>query len=673
MEPDFSGYATKSGLRCSDGRTIMPGAFADQDGTKVPLVWQHGHSDPSNVLGHAVLENRDDGVYAYGFFNDSDAANTARSLVKHGDITAMSIFANRLVEKSRNVTHGFIREVSLVLSGANPGALIDNVNIQHSDGYTEYLEDEAVIYTGLELEHADQSTTNNVSQEETNMAKNTNGGDNTGGNGEKTVQDVFDSMTEEQQNVVYYMIGAALEDAGVSADSDQSNTDDSGEEKELSQSGFAEDGTPYISHKEAFEMTRNVFEMATQNNSDDSIQHSTTLSHSDVENIVKDARKTGSLKEAFLEHAAEYGIEDIDFLFPDARNIESSPEFLKRRDEWVATVMGGIKKSPFSRIKSTVADITAEEARARGYVKGNLKKEEVIKLLRRKTEPTTIYKKQKLDRDDILDITDLDVIAWIKAEMRMMLEEEVARAILIGDGRSEISDDKIDEDRIRPIAHDDPMYAHRVTLPADANAEAIIEALIRARANYRGSGQPTLFTTLPNLTDMLLLKDKMGRRLYTSQDALASELMAKEIVTVEPMEQTDIFAIYVNLNDYTAGADKGGEVSMFDDFDIDYNQHKYLIETRMSGALTKPKSAVVVRRQLGTLAIPKSPSFNSNTNTVTIPKIEGVEYTIEGSPVTGDKVITSTTEVDARAKSGYYFAPNTVANWSFVPAKKNDA
>lgn len=675
MEPDFSGYATKSGLRCSDGRTIMPGAFADQDGTKVPLVWQHGHSDPNNVLGHAVLENRDDGVYAYGFFNDSDSADTARSLVKHGDITAMSIFANRLVEKSRNVMHGFIREVSLVLSGANPGALIDNVNIQHSDGYTEYLEDEAVIYTGLELEHADQSTTNNVSQEETEMAKNPNNGNNSGGNGEKTVQDVFDSMTEEQQNVVYYMIGAALEDAGVSADGDQANTEaDDKEEEELAQSGFAADGTPYISHKEAFEMTRNVFEMANQNNnSGDSIQHSATLSHSDVENIVKDARKTGSLKEAFLEHAAEYGIEDIDFLFPDARNIENSPEFLKRRDEWVASVMGGIKKSPFSRIKSTVADITAEEARARGYVKGNLKKEEVIKLLRRKTEPTTIYKKQKLDRDDVLDITDLDVIAWIKAEMRMMLEEEVARAILIGDGRSEISDDKIDEDRIRPIANDDPMYAHRVTVPTDANAEDTIEALIRARANYRGSGQPTLYTTLPNLTDMLLLKDKMGRRLYTSQDALASELMAKEIVPVEPMEQTDIFAIYVNLNDYTAGADKGGEVSMFDDFDIDYNQHKYLIETRMSGALTKPKSAVVVRRQQGKLVTPKSPSFNSNTNTVTIPKIEGVEYTIEGNPVTGDKVITSTTEVDAHAASGYSFEPNTVANWTFVPAKKNDA
>lgn len=662
MEPDFSGYATKSGLRCSDGRTIMPGAFADQDGTKVPLVWQHGHSDPNNVLGHAVLENRDDGVYAYGFFNDSNAADTARSLVKHGDITAMSIFANRLVEKSRNVMHGFIREVSLVLSGANPGALIDNVNIQHSDGYTEYLEDEAVIYTGLELEHADQSTTNNVSQEETEMANN---------NGEKTVQDVFDSMTEEQQNVVYYMIGAALEDAGVSGDADNAPADD---DEELAQSGFAADGTPYISHKEAFEMTRNVFEMANQNNnSGDSIQHSASLSHSDVEDIVRDARKTGSLKEAFLEHAADYGIEDIDFLFPDARSIESSPEFLKRRDEWVATVMGGIKKSPFSRIKSTVADITAEEARARGYVKGNLKKEEVIKLLRRKTEPTTIYKKQKLDRDDVLDITDLDVIAWIKAEMRMMLDEEVARAILIGDGRSEISDDKIDEERIRPIALDDPMYAHRVTVPADANAEAIIESLIRARANYRGSGQPTLFTTLPNLTDMLLLKDKMGRRLYTSQDALASELMAKEIVTVEPMEQTDIFAIYVNLNDYTAGADKGGEVSMFDDFDIDYNQHKYLIETRMSGALTKPKSAVVVRRQLGKLAIPKSPSFDSNTNKITFPKIEGVEYTIEGSPVTGDKVITATTEVDARAKSGYYFAPNTVTNWTFVPTKDTAA
>lgn len=654
MEPDFSGYATKSGLRCSDGRTIMPGAFSEQSGDRVPLVWQHGHGDPMNVLGHAQLEERPDGIYAYGFFNNTESANQAKSLVEHGDIVAMSIHANKLVEKSKNVLHGKIREVSLVLSGANPGALIDNVNIRHSDGDIEERDDEAIIYTGekLSFTHAESSDNNaNSNSEENDMATNNSS--------DKTVQDVFDNMTEEQKNVVYFMIGTALEEAGVTEEDDAPT-------ESVSQSS---DGTPFISHKEAFEMTRNVFEMANSGSFGESLEHSNTsksLSHSEVSSIVNEAKKIGSFKDAVLNHADEYGIENIDILFPDARALSNNPDFIQRRTEWVAKVMSSIKKSPFSRIKTIHADITADEARARGYIKGNLKKEEVIKLLKRKTDPTTIYKKQKLDRDDILDITDLDVVAWLKAEMRIMLDEEIARAILIGDGRSSVSDDKIDEDKIRPIANDDALYAHPVTINDSATPAEIIEQLIRARGNYRGSGQPTLFTTLPFLTDMLLLKDSLGRRLYTSKEALASELMAKEIVEVEVMEDTDILGIYVNLNDYTAGADRGGEISMFDDFDIDYNQNKYLIETRMSGALTKPMSAIVVKKVPGELVSPVSPSFDSASNTITIPNTTGVEYTIDGEVVTGDVEILETTEVVAKPASGYSFNSGAVSNWTFV-------
>ena len=654
MEPDFSGYATKSGLRCSDGRTIMPGAFSEQSGDRVPLVWQHGHGDPMNVLGHAQLEERPDGIYAYGYFNNTESATQAKSLVEHGDIVAMSIHANKLVEKSKNVLHGKIREVSLVLSGANPGALIDNVNIRHSDGDIEERDDEAIIYTGekLSLTHAESSDNNaNSNSEENDMATNNSS--------DKTVQDVFDDMTEEQKNVVYFMIGTALEEAGVSEEDDEST-------ESVSQSS---DGTPFISHKEAFEMTRNVFEMANSGSFGESLEHSNTsksLSHSEVSSIVNEAKKIGSFKDAVLNHADEYGIENIDILFPDARALSNNPDFIQRRTEWVAKVMSSIKKSPFSRIKTIHADITADEARARGYIKGNLKKEEVIKLLKRKTDPTTIYKKQKLDRDDILDITDLDVVAWLKAEMRIMLDEEIARAILIGDGRSSVSDDKIDEDKIRPIANDDALYAHPVTVNDAATPTEIIEQLIRARGSYRGSGQPTLFTTLPFLTDMLLLKDSLGRRLYTSKEALASELMAKEIVEVEVMEETDILGIYVNLNDYTAGADRGGEISMFDDFDIDYNQNKYLIETRMSGALTKPMSAIVVKKVPGELVSPVSPSFDSASNTITIPTTTGVEYTIDGEVVTGDVEILETTEVVAKPASGYSFNSGAVSNWTFV-------
>lgn len=641
MEPDFSGYATKVGLRCSDGRTILKDAFAAQHGATVPLVWQHGHNEPENVLGRARLENRDDGVYAYGYFNDTPSGQNAKRLVAHGDIVALSIYANQLVERSKNVIHGAIREVSLVLSGANPGALIDNVNIRHSDGDVETLDDEAVIYTGLTLSHADGEDVNRPNQNKENAMPS-----------EKTVQDVFNSLTQEQKDVVYFLIGTAVEEATGADDVDDDDLEQS-------------DNSDYITHEEAFEMSRNVFEMAQAEGQ--SVGGSAELSHSQMKEIVSDAQKYGSFRDSVLEHAAQYGIENIDVLFPDAKTVANSPEMLSRRMEWVTNVLNATKHSPFARIKSTVADITAEQARARGYVKGNLKKEEVIKLLKRVTTPTTIYKKQKLDRDDVVDITDFDVVAWLKGEMRLMLDEELARAILIGDGREPDDQDKIDEDKLRPIAKDADMYAHKLTIQSDADGQALIEAVLRSRHYYKGTGTPTFYTTDDVLTEMLLLKDKMGRRLYETEAALASALRVKEVVVVEPMETVrNLLGIVVNLNDYTIGADKGGEVSMFDDFDIDYNQEKYLIETRVSGALTKPKSAIVIRRATGNLVTPQSPSYDSGQKKITFPEITGVEYYVKGSKKTGSLVISETTEVDAKPAAGYEFTPMVPTNWIFT-------
>ncbi len=559
---DFGGYATKNDLRCADGRVIRKDAFKGNDGMTVPLVYQHIHNDPSNVLGHALLENREDGVYAYAKFNSTEAGKNAKLLVEHGDINSLSIFANNLVQKGSDVIHGSIREVSLVLSGANPGALIDNLTIAHSDGSYEESDVEAIIYSGEEisteaLEHKDVDDQNQ--------------------NGSETVKDIFNTLSEKQKNVVYAMIAEAID----------------GEVEHSDIEGGEED------------MKVNVFDNETKDNSQ-------TLSHAQIQGIFEDAARVGSLRDSFLFHADEYGIEDIDILFPDARTVTPTPEVIGRRMDWVQGVLNGIKHTPFSRIKSTAVDITAEEARARGYVKGSLKKEEVIKLLQRVTTPTTIYKKQKLDRDDIIDIVDLDVVAWLKAEMRMMLDEEIARAILVGDGRDPEDSDKINESNIRPIYTDADMYSHKVAFEEDpeatpeVNTNKLIDTIIRARKNYKGSGTPTLYTTTDVLTDMLLVKDKMGRRLYNTEAELASALRVKEIVEVEVMEnlsRTDdedrtleLLGIIVNLRDYTGGADKGGKVSMFDDFDIDYNQHKYLIETRMSGALTKPKSALVIEK-----------------------------------------------------------------------------
>lgn len=584
---DFSGWATRNNIKCSDGRTILKDAFIDNDGKKVPLVWNHQHNDSSNVLGHAMLENRDEGVYAYCTFNDTEAGQNAKLLVEHGDVTALSIYANKLQQKGNSVLHGAIREVSLVLAGANPGAYIDCVMAHGEEG-----EEGFIMYTGedIDLYHSEddvdddlinalteainneENEISHADKEEPEMAA------------EKTVQEVFDTMNEEQKNVCYMLVGQALEDAGV-------DTENGGKE-----------------------MKHNVFDESTNDN--------LVLSHSDMETIFADAKRVGSLKEAtqsYLEHAyptneagntVEYGIADIEWLMPEYRNVTSQPEWVKRPDTWVTKVMGSVKHTPFSRIKSMFADITEEEARAKGYTKGNLKMEEVFSLIKRTTDPQTIYKKQKLDRDDIIDITDFDVVSWLKTEMRGMLDEEIARAILIGDGRSSLSADKIKEDHIRPILTDHEFYSVKktVTFAAgdsdDAKAKKVIRAAVKSRKDYKGSGNPTLFTTEDWLTDMLLMEDTTGRVIYDTVEKLATALRVKEIVTVPQLEGCtrtdsssnvwDTIGIIVNLADYNVGADKGGAVSMFDDFDIDYNQYKYLIETRCSGALVKYHSAIVL-------------------------------------------------------------------------------
>lgn len=564
---DFSGWATRNNLRCSDGRTILKDAFKTNDGQTVPLVWNHQHNESYNVLGHALLENRDDGVYAYCTLNDTDAGKNAKLLVKHGDISALSIYANQLKQQGGKVLHGAIREVSLVLAGANPGAFIDSI-MSHG----EETDEEAIIYTGenISLYHADTPpVTNKKEDEELKMADQTTNKPES----EETVADVFNTLSEKQKTVVYAMIGQALEDAG------------------------ATDGEPTEGGNE--NMKHNVFDQ-------EEFYDDTTLSHSEMEAIISDAKRYGSLKDSVLAH----GITDINYLFPDAQTMDNTPGFITREQTWVNKVMSGVHNTPFSRIKSIFANLTEAEARAKGYIKGKQKVEEVFGLLKRTTTPTTIYKKQKLDRDDVIDITDFDVVAWLKTEMRLMLDEEIARAVLIGDGRLSSSDDKINEQNIRPIWKDDDLYtikqAINVTSTAttDQKAKAFIQAAVRARKNYKGSGNPTLYTTEDKLTDCLLMEDTTGRVIYESVDKLATALRVKEIVTVPVMEgqtRTDsdsktrtLAGIIINLSDYNIGADKGGAVNMFDDFDIDYNAQKYLIETRCSGALTVPYSAIAL-------------------------------------------------------------------------------
>lgn len=600
---DFSGYATKVGIKCSDGRTILQDAFAHCDGKKVPLVYQHLHNDPKNVLGHAVLENRPDGVYAYCSLNNTEAGKTAKALVQHGDISALSIYANSLVQKSSNVIHGVIREVSLVLSGANPEAYIDNLAFEHSDGSITTDESEAficagaIIHDGIEIPEV--SDNQDSSEESISHAD-----DKKDPEDQKTVGDVFDTLNEEQKTVVYTMIAQALE-----------TQDGEDEEKEdVKHSNIKGDET----------MKKNIFDK------DSAATEVKGLTRADLRTIFNDARQSQStLKNAFLAHgyesisdaladyehqdevlahAATYGIDNIGYLFPDARTTTNTPQFIKRDTEWVSKVFGAAKHVPFSRIKTVLADITADEARARGYIKGNEKADEVITLLKRTTDPQTVYKKQKLDRDDIIDITDFDVVVWLRMEMRMMLEEEIARAQLVGDGRLSSSDDKIKEDKIRPIATDDPIYTIEIQIPVAATTAQMIDEIIKGRKQYKGTGTPAFYTTPDVNGDMLLLKDTTGRRLYNTEADLAAGIRAREIIEVPVMEnkvvvltpatvsetglQKRLVGISVNMTDYSLGADKGGSISMFDDFDIDFNQFKYLIETRCSGALTMPHSAI---------------------------------------------------------------------------------
>lgn len=568
---DFGGWATRNDIKCSDGRTIRKNAFIDNDGKTVPLVWNHSHNDPANVLGHALLENRDQGVYAYCKFNNTELAQNAKELVKHGDVTELSIYANQLKQNGGDVLHGAIREVSLVLAGANPGAFIDSIMM-----HGEESDEEAIIYTGesISLSHADTSTNENKPVESKKEEK--------GGtmNKEKTMKEVLDELTEEQKNVVYALIGQALEDGGVD-DEDEEDYEDEDEDEGDN------------------EMKQNVFDRDEQYSEN-------VLSHSDMMDIISDAKRYGSMKDSFLAHTQNYGIENVDFLFPEPETLSMEPTFVQRDMTWVQKVMGSVHHTPFSRIKSLFADITADEARAKGYIKGKMKKEEVFTLLKRTTTPTTIYKKQKMDRDDVVDITDFDVIAWLKKEMRLMLDEEIARAILIGDGRLPSSDDKINETNVRPILTDEDLYTVKANISVASNAtgsekaKAFIDEVIRSRKEYKGSGSPTLFTTEDMVTECLLLEDSIGHKLYKTEAELATTLRVKEIVTVEVMEGVqdknshDVAGIVVNLADYNVGADKGGAVNMFDDFDIDYNQQKYLIETRCSGALVKPYSAIAL-------------------------------------------------------------------------------
>lgn len=681
-EADFSGYATKAGLKCSDGRTITAEAFKHQDKMTVPLVWQHVHDEPGNVLGHALLEARSDGIYCHGYFNDTERGTIAKALVQHKDVTQLSIYANQLVEKAKTVLHGAIREVSLVLSGANPGARIESVNLAHSDGEYEYIEDEAIIFTGLTIEHADKSAEKIAEKpdevvehaDDTNKADDANKVDDA--DGEETVQEVYDSLSDKQKDVVHFMIGAALEASNEKSDEkvDDSaqhsaiDSDDKSKDK-IDDSDNKDEGN--LTHQEGTtDMSRNVFD---QNGVK---PEGPTLTHDQLSTIFADAQKIGSFKESVLAHAEEYGITDINLLFPDAQALTQTPEFISRRMEWVSKVLGETKHSPFAKVKTVLADITELEARAKGYIKGSLKKDEVFKLLRRTTGPATIYKKQKLDRDDMLDITDFDVINFLKAEMRMMIEEELARAILLGDGRSAIDEDKVkdpegatDGTGIRSILHDHDLYSIKYELAANVSAKDAVKGLVRARSKYRGTGKPTLFVSDNYLTDIMLEEDKFGRPLYETEQALADKLRVKEIVTVDLFDETPtLFAIMVSLVDYTIGSNKGGELTSFEDFDIDYNQHKYLQETRLSGGLTKPYAAVVVTRALGTLATPTQPSFDGGTDTITIPTVTGVSYfdTSTDLEMTGNVVITKDTEVEARPDDGYYFASNITTSWSYT-------
>ena len=638
---DFSGYATKNDLECGDGRIIRKDAFKDSDHTTVPLVWAHVHTDPANVLGHADLENKEDGVYAYCSFNETPSGQNAKKLVQHGDITSMSIYANRLVQQGNNVIHGLIREVSLVMAGANPGALIDPLSIAHGDGSYTDLEDEAVIYTGEEfiIHSDDEEKENSMAEDKTKNSKDTKESeDSKNSNDEKTIEDVIDSMSEEQKNVMYYLIGQALEsksgESGGSGDEKIKHDDleDPTVQDVIDSMNENQKNVMYFLIGQAINDTKNGelddsdsinhsdMEDNMKNNVFDEAQSETQeLSHDEIENIINEARdgRNGSVKAAFLAH----GVENLEVLYPEAKNVTPTPELISRDNDWVAKVWGAVKKTPFARIKSVAANITEYEARARGYIKGNQKIEEVISLLSRSTTPQTVYKLQKIDRDDVIDITDLDIIAWMKAEMRIMLDEEICRAILVGDDRPSTDPSYINPEHIRPVYQDSDLYTIHDVVSIDSAAtfndiaDAIIEHAVLARNNYKGSGTPTMYASPDIITRMLLAKDTLGHRMYRNEAELASALRVKEIVevpifdgitrtaqvttesgsqTVTTSENRKLLAIIVNLNDYALGNDRQGAVTLFDDFDLNFNKYEYLIETRASGALTKPYSAIAI-------------------------------------------------------------------------------
>ncbi len=570
---DFSGYATKANTKCYDGLTIAPNAFADDNGRKVPVVWNHNHSGPEYVLGHALLQNRRDGVYAYVKMNDTPSGQTALEAVRSGDIDAMSIFANGLKKAGQTVMHGVIRELSLVLAGCNPGALIDEIVAHGADSDGEG--GEAFIYTdgGLSLKHGLDPDDNPLNEEDDEMAK----------EGGKTLEEVVDTMNDEQKEALYALVGMAKNDLDEDDDPEEDDYDEEDDEDD------------YDDYDEEDDMKHNVFD-------NDPKQGVLRHSMDEINAAIADGKSCGSMKDAFIAH----GIEDVEWLFPEDHLLDTPPRIIDNDQSWVSKVMSGVHHIPFSRVKSMAADLTEEDARAKGYIKGNFKKEQVFSLLKRSTTPTTVYKKQKMDRDDVADITGFDVIAWLKQEMRVKLNEELARAYLIGDGRLSSSDDKINEGNIRPIYNDDDLFTIKVQVETAAGDDTatkldkMMTAVLKARKNYKGAGNPTFYTTDDTLTDLLLLKDKIGHRLYKNEAEVAQALRVKEIVTVPQMEGMtgklggEFVGIIVNLADYTVGADKGGAVNMFDDFDIDYNQQKYLIETRCSGAMTTPFGAMAI-------------------------------------------------------------------------------
>ena len=586
MDYDFSGWATRNNIKCSDGRTIMKDAFKQNDGQKVPLVWNHQHDDPAEVLGHAILENREDGVYAYCKFNDTESGQTAKSLVKNGDVDKLSIYANKLKSKMNNVIHGCIREVSLVLAGANPGAYIDSVVIHGEDADAE---EEAIIYTdeniSLFIEHSDDNDESEEKPNKEEKVKDMDQEENKKTDNEETIEDVFNTLSDKQKDAVYAIVGQALEDAGVSEDDEEKNEE--GEEKN---------------------MKHNVFD---NDNNEEVLMHSEILSEA-----LSDAKRYGSLRESVIEHAAINNITDIDKLFPDATALNKEPIMIERDQSWVAKVMSDVKHTPFSRVKATFGRMTEPQARAKGYIKGNKKIDIQMAALNRVTSPTTVYIKNEIDRDDVIDITDFDVVAWQKKEMRKQLDKELARAFLLGDGRDVSDQSKINELNIIPVIKDVDMFTIKYTITEgrdykqtgnsqsdnDSFTKGIVRAALRARKEYKGSGKPTFYTTEDYLTDLLLIEDQNGRTIYDSAEKLATAMRVKEIITIPEMEgdaYSDIVGVIVNMNDYTAGADKGGSVNMFDDFDIDYNQMKYLMETRCSGALTVPYSAIVLKKAAG--------------------------------------------------------------------------